>query len=100
MRAERPDADQLDWFQRFAVATADNDLATIDDMLDWFRAHHASEGAALSHGNEDGQHIRLGSRPQDAAEALRDRFETALEADLTETVEILERECTDWARQE
>ena len=100
MHTEPPDADQLDWFQRFAVAATDNDLATIDDMLDWFRAHHASEGAALSHGNEDGPHIRLDSGPHNADKALRDRFKTALEADLTETIEILERECTDWAPQE
>lgn len=92
LRAEHPDPDRLDWFQRFALAAADNDLATIDDMIDWFRAHHASpENAALVHDNEDGEHVRLDSGFRDAADVLRDRFETALEADLTEATEILER---------
>ena len=100
MHTEPPDADQLDWFQRFAVAATDNDLATIDDMLDWFRAHHASEGAASLHAAEDGRHVRPDSGPHDAARILRDRFQTALEADLTETIEILERDSADSARRE
>ena len=100
LHTEPPDPDQLDWFQRFAVAAADNDLATIDDMLDWFRAHHASESAALLHAAEDGRHGRTDSVPRDATQVLRARFATALEPDLTEAIEILEREYADSARQE
>ena len=101
MRADPPAPDRLDWPARFALATADEDPATVEGMVEWFREHYATpEDAALSYDKEDGKYVWFGSGPHDAGDVLAAEFDLALEADIAEAVKIIERDGYDWARRE
>ncbi len=101
LRSDPPEPQRLDWLARFALAAADEDPATVDSMVEWFREHYATpEDAALFYDKEDGKYVWFGSGPHDAIEVLQAEFETALEADIAEAVKIIERDGYDWARRE
>ena len=101
LRSDRPEPDQLDWLARFALATADEDPATVDGMVEWFREHYVTpEDAALFYDKEEGKYLWFGSGPHDASDVLQAEFDTALEADIAEAVKIIERDGYEWARRE
>lgn len=101
LRSDPPEPEQLAWLARFALAAADEDPATVDSMVEWFREHYATpEDAALFYDKEDGKYLWFGSGPHDASDVLQAEFETALEADIAEAVKIIERDGYDWARRE
>jgi hypothetical protein len=101
LRADPPEPDRLDWLARFALAAADEDPATVEGMVEWFREHDATpEDVALSYDNEDGKYVWFGSRPHDAGDVLQAEFDLALETDIAEAVKIIECDGYDWARRE
>ena len=100
MSAEPPEPETLDWLARFAVAAAENDVASTDEMIDWFKARHATaEDASLLYDKDEGRYV-WANGPRDAADALSEQFDTALEADIAEAVDLLPREAFDWARRD
>lgn len=81
LSADLPSDDQIDWLIRFALAAAKDEVPTIEAMTDW----HDSEYGVQSP-TEAGR---------DIGSILRQRFETALEDDIAEAVELIESGCTE-----
>ena len=101
LHSDPPEPDRLDWLARFALAAADEDPATVEGMVEWFREHYATpEEAALFYDKEDRTYVWFGSGPHDASDVLQAEFDSALEADVVEAVKIIERDGYDWARRE
>ena len=91
MCEDPPDPQTLDWLARFALAAAENEVAGVDEMIDWFKAHHATPGEATPFGGtREGNHPELGPDPDHATGILSERFDTALEADLAEAVRVIQ----------
>lgn len=99
MSSNPPEPERLDWLLRFALAAATNDPTNVRNMIDWFLAHYATpEDAALFYDSEDGEYFWLGAGPYEPTDVLQDQFDTALDADIAEAVEVVERAGVDWAR--
>ncbi len=79
LNSELPGEGQLDWLVRFALAAAEGDVATIENMAEWFI--------------ESARGTRIPSEAgHDVGDILRQRFETALEADIAEAVALIKSE--------
>ena len=101
MCADRPAPETLDWLARFALAVAENEIASTDEMIEWFKTHYASpEEASVFYDEEEGQYVWAGCGPHHAVDVLSERFDTALGADVAEAVELLEQEASEWARRD
>lgn len=97
--SERPEPEWLDWLYRFALSAANNRLATVDDMVEWFSDHYATpEDAALIYDRDERDHMWFGTGPHDANDVLQAEFATALDADIAEAVEIIEKDGFRWAQ--
>ena len=79
LNSKLPSEDQLDWLIRFALAAAEGEVAAMEDMVEWF-TDSESEIRIQAETGRDIRHI------------LRQRFGTALEADITEAAAIIEEE--------
>ena len=91
-------SERLDWMARFALAAADNELADVDDMIEWFHQHYISpENAALFYGTEEGDYFWMGTGPHDAEDVLRGHFDLALDADIIQAVKEIEQDGYVWA---
>lgn len=101
MRSYRPDSGRLDWLARFALAAVDNEVASVDDMIEWFFAHYATpEDAALFYDKEEGEYFWVGTGPYDPTEVLHEQFDTALDADIDEAVDVITQFAFDWAKRD
>ncbi len=93
MTSEPPDLDHIEWLRRFALAAADNNLATVEDMVEWFCNHYTTpEDANPVNDKEARNHAGLGSSSHNPSDVLRAQFEVALDADIAEAIEVLERD--------
>ena len=98
LASDPPSPDRLDWLARFALAAADGRIASVEDMIEWFRANYTSpEDAALLHDEELGDFHWMGAGPHCPRDVLHDHFDAALESDIGEAAEELERVSYCWA---
>ena len=101
MRSYRPDPERLDWFARFALAALDDEIANVEDMIEWFFAHYATpEDAALFYDKEEGEYVWMGTGPHDPTEVLHEYFDTALDADIAEAADVITQQGFDWAKRD
>lgn len=101
MAANPPAAEQFDWLCRFVIAVARDQHADLHDMAEWFRANYAlPEDVGVPYVSDLGRHIWDNNGPYDAEDVLRDQFEDALDADIHEAVQMLERDGTIWAQRD
>ena len=101
MSSNPPEPQRLDWLLRFALAAATNDPTIVKNMIDWFLAHYATpEDAALPYDSEEGEYLWFSAGPHNPSDVLRDQFDTALDADIAEAVEVIERDGIEWARRD
>ena len=99
LRSYRPDPERLDWFARFALAAVDDEVANVEDMIEWFFTHYTTpEDAALFYDKEEGGYFWMGAGPHDPTEVLHDQFDTALDADIAEAAGVITQQAFDWAR--
>ena len=99
LRSDCPDRERFDWLARFALAAVDDEVANVEDMIEWFLAHYATpEDAALFYDKEEGDYFWMGAGPHDPTEVLHDQFDTALDADIAEAVEVVTQQALDWAK--
>ena len=98
-RSHRPDPEGLDWLARFALAAVDDEVANVEDMIEWFFAHYTTpEDAALFYDKEEGDYFWMGAGPHDPTEVLHDQFDTALDADIAEAAGVITQQAFDWAK--
>ena len=101
LRSYRLDPERLDWFARFALAALDDEVASVDDMIEWFFAHYATpEDAALFYDKEAGEYFWMGTGPHDPTDVLHEQFDTALDADIAEAVGVITQQGFDWAKRD
>ena len=99
LRSYRPDPERFDWLARFALAAADDKVANVEDMIEWFFAHYVTpEDAALFYDKEEGDYFWMGAGPHDPTEVLHDQFDTALEADIAEAADVITQQAFVWAK--
>ena len=100
-RSELLRQDQFDWLARFAVAAADGEVANVEDMIEWFLAHYTTpEDAALFYDKEEGDYVWAGAGPYHPTEILQDQFDTALDSDIADAVQVISQHGFDWAKHE
>lgn len=96
--ADLPEPEQLQWLAQFALDAAANEQANVEDMIDWFLAHYTTpEDAALFYNKDEGDYVWVGTGPHDAREVLYQQFENALESDIEEAAQVVERDSFWWA---
>ncbi len=99
--ADPPGPNQLDWLCRFVIAAADGRHADLHDMVEWFRANYSSpEDAGVPYVSDLDGYLWDDNGPYDAEDVLRDQFEDALDADIREAVQSIERDGIEWARRD
>ena len=99
LRSRQPEPEQLDWLARFALAAIDDEVANVEDMIEWFFAHYTTpDDAALFYDKEEGDYFWMGAGPHDPTEVLNEQFDTALDADVAEAVDVITRQGFDWAK--
>lgn len=99
LRSYQPDPERFDWLARFALAAADDKVANVEDMIEWFFAHYVTpEDAALFYDKEEGDYFWMGTGPHDPTDVLYDQFDLALDADIAEAVGVITRQAIDWAK--
>ena len=82
------DQDQLEWATRFALAAGQGQIATIENMVEWFQENQGRLGAAgLPGASGAGRGTRNDRRPAEVEAALRRQFAAALAPDTAEAVE-------------
>lgn len=97
MCAGRPEPETRDWLARFALAAVEGEIASPDEMIDWFKARYATpEAASLRLDEDEGAYVWAGTGREEAVAVLSERFDTALEADIAETVDLLRQEASEW----
>ena len=98
LRSYRPDPERFDWFARFALAAADDKVANVEDMIEWFFAHYVTpDDAALFYDKEEGDYFWMGTGPHDPTDVLYDQFDSALDADIDEAVGVITQQAFHWA---
>lgn len=101
MPSNPPPSERLDWLAKFAIGAADNQMANVEDMTEWFSKHYTSpDNAALFYDKEAGDYFWLGTGPYYAEDVLRDQFDLALDSDIAEAVKEIEQEGSIWACKE
>ena len=91
--------DRLDWLARFALAAADNRIATVEDMTEWFKNNYTSpDDAALFYDKEKGDYFWMGAGPHDPEDVLRDQFDGALDSDIAQATKELQETSLCWAQ--
>jgi len=101
MAADPPAAEQFDWLCRFVMAAARDQHADLHDMVEWFLANYAlPEDVGVPYVSDLGRYLWDDKGPHDAEDVLRDQFEDALDADILEVVQILERDGNLWAQRD
>ena len=101
MGSELPSQERLDWLSQFALAAADGQLSNVEDMIDWFFAHYSTpEDAALYYDKEEGDYVWVGTGPYHPTDVLQVQFNTALDSDIAEAVQVISQEGFDWAKRE
>ena len=84
------DQDELDWAARFALAATEGQVATIENMIEWFRENYEPpDVAGLPYDSEDDQYIWFDRGPHDVDDVLREHFSGALESDVQKAADIL-----------
>ncbi len=96
------DQDDLDWVAGFALAAVGGEVATIENMIEWFRGNYEPpDVAGLPYDSEDGRYMWFGRGPHHVDDVLWEHFPTALESDIAKATEILEYEAGfEWAERE
>ena len=101
LRSYQPDPERLDWLARFALAAVDDEVANVEDMIEWFFAHYATpEDAALFYDKEEGDYLWMGTGPHDPTEALHEQFDAALDTDVAEAADVITQQGSDWAKRD
>ena len=102
LRSRPVDQDELDWAARFALAATRGQVATIENMIEWFRENYEPpDVACLPYDSEEGKYIWFDRGPHDVEDVLWEEFEHALESDITEATETLASEGgRDWAKRD
>lgn len=99
LRSYWPDPERFDWLAQFALAAVDDEVASVEDMIEWFFAHYVTpEDAAMFYDKEEGDYFWMGAGPHDPSDVLHDQFEAALEADIAEAVEVITQQAYVWAK--
>ena len=84
------DQDQLEWAARFTLAASQGQVATIENMVEWFQENHDRPGSAGPPGASGaGRGTQTDRRSADIDATLRRQFAAALDRDITEAVEEL-----------
>ena len=101
LRSDHPDPERLDWLARFALAAVDDEVANVEDMIEWFFAHYATpDDAVLFYDKEEGDYSWMGSGPHDPTEALNEQFDAALDTDVAEAADVITQQGFDWAKRD
>ena len=101
LRSCQPDPERLDWLAGFALAAVDDEVANVEDMIEWFFAHYATpEDAALFYDKEEGDYFWMGAGPHDPTEALYEQFDAALDTDVAEAADVITQQGFDWAKRD
>ena len=91
--------DRLDWLARFALAAADNRIATVEEMIEWFKSNYTSpDDAALFYDKEEGDYFWMGTGPHNPEDVLRDHFDFALDSDIDQATKELQETSICWAQ--
>ena len=93
LRSRTVDPDELDWVARFALAATEGQVATIENMIEWFRENYEPPDVAdLPYDSEDGKYMWFDRGPHYVDDVLWEHFGSAIESDVTEAAEVLEYE--------
>lgn len=102
LRSRTIDQDELDWVAQFALAATEGRVATIENMIEWFRENYEPpDVAGLFYDSEEGEFMWFDRGPHDVEDVLWEQFEHALESDLTEAADYLVGEGgSEWAKRD
>jgi predicted DNA-binding protein len=99
LTAEQPDIEDIYFVINIAERMAQGRYTSADKMIDWFLENFEDPAHRMPHDSREGGYFYTEEGPFDAEDVLREEFPDASDQAITEAVNFLEHQATDWVRQ-